>query len=131
MGAHLTPFLMLLLAASLADAEPPLPTVPTKPLRPLTTRQVEAMRIIQEMHDTTGTVPTRQELTDEMGLAGKGNAQQLIDALVGAGYLARDHLRHRGLTILARVPMPPDLDDLVNARWHLSPHLRPAPVMET
>lgn len=101
-----------------------------KPLRPITPIQRDAMRVIQEWVDREGMAPTLAELANELGGPSRGWAHGIVSRLVDAGYLHRPAgASWRNLTILARVPIPSDLDDLVNAEWSFGPELRPAAAM--
>lgn len=73
---------------------------------PLTPRQMNCMRVIQDLTDAgAGISPTLDEIASKIGTT-KGNVHRLLSLLAERGHIERVTSRARSITILHRLPDP-------------------------
>ncbi|HEV7283446.1 MAG TPA: hypothetical protein VGN75_01225 [Kaistia sp.] len=78
---------------------------------PLTRKQLAALRVIVEWHDTYSVVPSYNEIGCEMDLVSRSSVHRVVTELVDKRWLRRHPGRARCLQVLHRPPMP-DFEEL-------------------
>ncbi|TWB15628.1 DUF3850 domain-containing protein [Nitrospirillum bahiense] len=79
-----------------------MPSVPAA----LTKRQLAVMRMLTECMDASGTIPSMQEMADELELASRSNVHAILCRLEERGWISRGMGHARAIRILHRPPMP-------------------------
>lgn len=76
----------------------------------LTPLMRDCMRVIQELSDRDGAMPTYDRISRELGFANLSRAFTLCGNLAERGYLRRLRGRPRSLAIVRRVDFPTDFE---------------------
>lgn len=75
----------------------------------LTSMQRDALLVIQEMLDLTGTAPSIEELRQELDLSSRSQVHRVLRCLRDRGYVTWLKSTARSITVVHRIPYPPEL----------------------